>query len=92
MLVQGIKSRPVYKGVRSTPTPPATSSSSKAKGRWPCLNNRPRSATDILAKTEILYVAAGSKPKDHGRKLASLGASDYWEAPSIPVLAQPSAT
>jgi dimethylamine monooxygenase subunit C len=86
MLVQGIKSRPVYKGVTADPNAARHLFVLEGEGALALLEQSATLSKDILGKTEILYVAAGSKPKDYGRKLAGLGAGDYWEAPSVPVL------
>ena len=86
MLVQGIKSRPVYKGVAVDPNAARNLFVLEGEGALALLEQSPSLDESILAKTEILYVAAASKPREHGRKLASLGASDYWEAPTVPVL------
>ena len=86
MLVQGIKSRPVYKGVAVDPNAARNLFVLEGEGALALLEQSPSLDESILAKTEILYVAAASKPQEHGRKLASLGASDYWEAPTVPVL------
>lgn len=86
MLVQGIKSRPVYRGVAVDPNAARHLFVLEGEGALALLEQAPNLDSRILGKTEILYVATGSKPKEHGKKLASLGAFDYWEAPTIPVL------
>lgn len=86
MLVQGIKSRPVYKGVAVDPNAARNLFVLEGEGAWALLEQSAVLDVSILAKTEILYVASASKPREHGRKLASIGANDYWEAPTVPVL------
>ena len=41
---------------------------------------------EFLAKTEILYVATGSKAASHESKLAAIKPYDLWTALTIPVL------
>lgn len=84
MLVQGIKSRPVYKGVAVDPYATRHLFVLEGEGAQALLEQKLDG--DTLAKLEVLYVPAGSKPKDYGKKLAALGTRDYWEAPTIPVL------
>lgn len=84
MLVQGIKSRPVYKGIAADPNAARHLFALEGEGALALLEQNLDVA--VLGKTEIVYAPVGSKPKEHGAKLAKLGATDYWEAPTIPVL------
>jgi predicted RNA-binding Zn-ribbon protein involved in translation (DUF1610 family) len=84
MLVQGIKSRPVYKGIAADPNAARHLFVLEGEGALALLEQNLDVA--VLGKTEILYAPVGSKPKEHGARLAKLGANDYWEAPAIPVL------
>jgi dimethylamine monooxygenase subunit C len=84
MLVQGIKSRPVYKGVTIDPNAARHLFVLEGEGALALLEQKLDAGT--LSKLEILYVPTASKPKEHGKKLAGLGANDCWEAPTIPVL------
>jgi dimethylamine monooxygenase subunit C len=84
MLVQGIKSRPIYKGVATDPHAARHLFVLEGEGALALLEQKLDGET--LGKLEILYVPTASKPKEHGKKLASLAAHDYWEAPTIPVL------
>ncbi len=86
MLVQGIKSRPVYRGITVDPNAARNLFVLEGEGALALLEQSAALDSGTLAKTEILYVAAASKSREHGRKLAGLGASDYWEAPTVPVL------
>ena len=86
MLVQGIKSRPVYKGVAIDPNAARHLFVLEGEGALALLEQKPALDKATLGKLEILYVAAASKPKRHGGELAALGAHDYWQAPTIPVL------
>ncbi len=84
MLVQGIKSRPVYKGVAVDPNAARHLFVLEGEGALALLEQKLDAGA--LGKLEILYVATASKPKEHGKKLSAMGANDYWEAPTIPVL------
>ena len=86
MLVQGIKSRPVYKGVAVDPNAVRNLFVLEGEGGLALLEQSATLDNSTLGKTEILYVASASKLKGHGLKLAKLGARDYWEAPTVPVL------
>jgi predicted RNA-binding Zn-ribbon protein involved in translation (DUF1610 family) len=84
MLVQGIKSRPIYRGIAVDPDASRNLFVLEGEGALALLEQS--LDTQTLAKTEVLYVAAASKPKEHGLKLAKLNFNGYWEAPTVPVL------
>jgi hypothetical protein len=86
MLVQGIKSRPVYGGIAIEPHALRHLFVLEGEGALALLEQAGKLDRSSLARTEILYVAAGSRPAGHGSRLAALGADVCWEAPSIPVL------
>ena len=86
MLVQGIKSRPVYKGVAIDPNAARHLFVLEGEGALALLEQKSALDKATLGKLEILYVPLTSKSKRHDEKLAALGANDYWQAPTIPVL------
>jgi dimethylamine monooxygenase subunit C len=84
MLVQGIKSRPVYGGVKIDPNAARHLFVLEGEGALALLEQE--IGESDLARLDILYAPAGSKPREHDRKLASRGPNDLWVAPTIPVL------
>jgi dimethylamine monooxygenase subunit C len=84
MLVQGIKSRPVYHGVVIDPNARKHVFALEGEGALALSNQNP--APVEMAKMDILYVATGSAPKQNGSMLAALKPHDLWIAPTIPVL------
>jgi dimethylamine monooxygenase subunit C len=84
MLVQGIKSRPVYHGAVLDPNARKHLFILEGEGPLSILEQNPPAAE--MAKADILYVAAASKPKAHENALAALKPNDLWAAPTIPIL------
>jgi dimethylamine monooxygenase subunit C len=84
MLVQGIKSRPVYRGVALEPDAQKHLFAIEGEGALSIIEQAPPAAE--MAKMSILYVAGASKPKEHEKALAALKPNDIWIAPTIPVL------
>ena len=85
MLVQGIKSRPVHSGIAIDPNAQRHLFVLEGEGAL-ALIEQAAAGVEFLAKTEILYVATGSKAASHECKLAALKPYDLWTAPTIPVL------
>ena len=85
MLVQGIKSRPVYSGISIDPNAQRHLFVLEGEGALALLEQA-AAGVEFSAKTEILYVATGSKAAGHESKLAALKPYDLWTAPTIPVL------
>jgi dimethylamine monooxygenase subunit C len=84
MLVQGIKSRPVYHGA-------AIDSQARKhlfilEGEGPLSLIEQKLSPTEMAKMDVLYVAGASKPKEHDKALAALNPHDLWTAPTIPIL------
>jgi dimethylamine monooxygenase subunit C len=86
MLVAGIKSRPVYSGLNIDPNAKRHIFVLEGEGALAFLDQVKTAGTEVLGTTEILYVASGSKAKEHDRKLAAVKPYDLWTAPTIPVL------
>jgi dimethylamine monooxygenase subunit C len=84
MLVKGIKSRPVYAGAAIEPDARKHLFILEGEGPLSIIEQKPSAAE--MAKMDILYVAGGSKPKDHDKAMAALKPNDLWVAPTIPVL------
>jgi hypothetical protein len=79
MLVQGIKSRPVYSGVAIDPNASKHIFVLHGEGAL-CLTEQNPSEVE-MAKANILCVAT-----PHDKALAALKPNDLWFAPTIPVL------
>ena len=86
MLVQGIKSRPVYSGLSLDPKARRHLFALEGEGALALLDQVTEAGAAFLAKSEIIYVASGSKAQDHDKKLGALKPFDLWTAPTIPVL------
>lgn len=84
MLVQGIKSRPVYHGVSCEPAARRHIYVLEGEGAQALLDQK--LPAEELAKVEVLYVATNAAAKDYGSKLAGGRYNDVWTAPSIAVL------
>ena len=85
MLVQGIKSRPVHSGIAIDPNAQRHLFVLEGEGAL-ALIEQAAAGVEFLAKTEILYVATGSKAASYESKLAAIKPYDLWTAPTIPVL------
>jgi hypothetical protein len=85
MLVAGIKSRPVYGGINIDASARRHLFALEGEGAL-ALADQAAAATMILPRSDVLYVPAGSRGRDHDRTLAALGPDTFWVAPTIPVL------
>jgi predicted RNA-binding Zn-ribbon protein involved in translation (DUF1610 family) len=83
MLVQGIKSRPVYTGLTVDPNARRHVFVLEGEGPMALLDQMNSIGRDFLNNTSILYTANGSA---HAETLSKLHVNDYWIAPTIPVL------
>ena len=86
MLVQGIKSRPVYKGIAFDPLAKRHVFALEAEGALALLEQVELSGVGEITKADILYVATSAAPSAYDQKLAALSPHDLWIAPTIPVL------
>jgi dimethylamine monooxygenase subunit C len=86
MLVQGIKSRPVYTGLTIDNHAQRHLFALEGEGPLALLDQVKAVGNDFLSAAEILYVPGGSKAKDHDSQLRVLNPFDLWSAPTIPVL------
>jgi predicted RNA-binding Zn-ribbon protein involved in translation (DUF1610 family) len=84
MLVQGIKSRPVYEGLTVDPHARRHIFALEGEGALAFLEQTV--TPEVLARSEILYTAGGSRENQHFSALAALGADQCWQAPSIETL------
>jgi predicted RNA-binding Zn-ribbon protein involved in translation (DUF1610 family) len=82
MLVVGIKSRPVYKGLVIDIHAPRHLFALESEGADALIEQVASAGKDFLDKAEILYVG----PENQAGKLQSLKPLDFWAAPTIPVL------
>ncbi|MBB4105619.1 dimethylamine monooxygenase subunit DmmA family protein [Allorhizobium borbori] len=86
MLVEGIKSRPVYKGIDIDPRARRHIFVLEGEGALALLERKDALTPAILAESDILYVARGSAGRDHGAALAALDAGSDWTAPTVETL------
>jgi dimethylamine monooxygenase subunit C len=82
MLVQGIKSRPVYRGVAIDPNARKHLFVLEGDGAL-CLTEQ-KPAPNEMAKADILYVASADAA--HASTLAALHPNDMWTAQTISIL------
>ena len=83
MLVNGIKSRPVYGKITLEATARRHIVALEGEG---ALALTEQTGSPELAKAEVLYMTMGSAPQGHDKALAALQPLDFWMAPTIPVL------
>jgi predicted RNA-binding Zn-ribbon protein involved in translation (DUF1610 family) len=83
MLVQGIKSRPVYTGLTVDQNACRHVFVLEGEGPVALLEQMSSIGSDFLNSASILYTASGSA---HAETLSKLHANDFWMAPTIPVL------
>ncbi|TCU20061.1 dimethylamine monooxygenase subunit DmmA family protein [Rhizobium sullae] len=86
MLVAGIKSRPVYKGLYIEPHAKRHIFALEGEGATALVDRKPALVETIRSRSEILYVARGSKGQGHDTALLSLGTDVFWTAPTIATL------
>jgi dimethylamine monooxygenase subunit C len=84
MLVQGIKSRPVYTGLSIDENARRHLFALEGEGPLAVLEQVKTAGPGFLGSSEILYVAHGAT--GHAEALAKLSPDVLWQAPSIPVL------
>jgi dimethylamine monooxygenase subunit C len=84
MLVQGIKSRPVYTGLAIDKDAQRHLFVLEAEGAAALIDQNPSTAD--IAKAHLLYVAGRATASDHHKNLAALKPADLWIAPTVPVL------
>ena len=84
MLVQGIKSRPVYSGVAFDPKAKRHLFALEGEGATTLLEQK--ASAPEFAKADILYVATSAAPKGYDKAIADLKPNDLWTAPTVPVL------
>ncbi|MCX8998102.1 hypothetical protein NOF55_13405 [Rhizobiaceae bacterium BDR2-2] len=86
MLVEGIKSRPVYRGIAVDPRARRHIFALEGEGASALLEQKDALPGAILAETHILYVARGSAGRGHEAGLDALGAGSHWTAPTVETL------
>ncbi len=86
MLVQGIKSRPTYRGIAVDPHARQHIFALEGEGALALTEQGEALTATVLARSEILYVPGGSQGRDHHLALAQLGADIVWQAPTIATL------
>lgn len=86
MLVEGIKSRPAYKGLVIQPHARRHVFALEGEGAHALTDRNTALDETALSRSEILYVARGSQGKGHEEALRSLGADMFFTAPTIATL------
>ena len=86
MLVQGIKSRPTYKGIAIEPHARRHIIALEGEGALALTEQKQALTPEILSRCEVLYVPRGSRGQDHDLALEALGADIFWQAPTIATL------
>ncbi len=86
MLVEGIKSRPVYHGLAIQPHARRHLFVLEGEGALALLDQGSMLDETTLSRSEILYVARGSRGKGHDETLRKLGADMFFTAPTIATL------
>ncbi|MCD2172399.1 dimethylamine monooxygenase subunit DmmA family protein [Rhizobium sp. C4] len=86
MLVEGIKSRPVYKGLVLQPYARRHLFVLEGEGANALLDQADQLDETILSRSEVLYVARGSQGQGHDEALRRLGADMFFTAPTIATL------
>lgn len=86
MLVEGIKSRPVYKGLTLQPRARHHIFALEGEGAHALLAQRAALDAGILSRSEILYVVRGSQGSGHDEALRHLDADMFFVAPTIATL------
>jgi dimethylamine monooxygenase subunit C len=86
MLVNGIKSRPVYTGLTIDPHAGRHLFALEGEGPQALFDQVKQAGAGFLAAAQILYVPTNAAAKDHAAKIAALKPDDLWLAPTIPVL------
>lgn len=86
MLVEGIKSRPVYRGLVIQPQARHHIFALEGEGANALLDQKAALDETVLSRSEILYVARGSQGTGHDEMLRRLGADMVFVAPTIPTL------
>ncbi|MDQ0472433.1 dimethylamine monooxygenase subunit DmmA family protein [Labrys wisconsinensis] len=96
MLVQGIKSRPVYGTLKARPAGPLHLFVADGEGAQAILDMAAGAPAGFFGKAHIVYIPGGAAPKAYGDKLAALKPDQFYQGPSIaaalPRLAQTLAT
>ena len=83
MLVQGIKSRPEYKGLDIDPHAKRHLFVLEGEGAAALTGQVDLKGKDFLAKSEILFLAAGAAPKAYDVVLSALSPDIFWQAPTL---------
>ncbi|MBB4193868.1 putative RNA-binding Zn-ribbon protein involved in translation (DUF1610 family) [Rhizobium aethiopicum] len=86
MLVAGIKSRPVYKGLTIQPRARRHIFALEGEGAKALLDQQPALDETALSRSEILYVARGSQGSGLDETLRGLSADMFFTAPTIATL------
>ena len=86
MLVQGIKSRPVYHGIAADPHAKRHIFVLCGEGADALTEQAATLTPEILARSEVLFVAGASRAKDYAVALAALKPDIFWQAPSVETL------
>jgi dimethylamine monooxygenase subunit C len=81
-----VKSRPTYSGLQISLSAQSNIFALEGEGALALTDQVAAIGPDFLARSQILYVAAGSQPRAHGDTLRKLAPLDFWQAPSVATL------
>lgn len=83
MLVAGIKSRPEYKGLDIDAHAKRHLFVLEGEGAAALIDQVTAKGSGFLAKSEILYLAAGAAPNAYDVTLSALSPDIFWQAPTL---------
>lgn len=83
MLVQGIKSRPEYKGLDIDPHAKRHLFVLEGDGAQALIDQATTKGSEFLTKSEILYLTAGTASKAFDVALSALSPDIFWQAPTL---------
>ncbi|MGV8938665.1 MAG: dimethylamine monooxygenase subunit DmmA family protein [Allorhizobium sp.] len=86
MLVAGIKSRPTYPGIAIDPHARRHIFALEGEGALALSDQGEALTPAVLARSEILYTAGGSKGEGHELTLAALQPDMIWHGPTVSTL------
>nr|WP_316650833.1 dimethylamine monooxygenase subunit DmmA family protein [uncultured Gellertiella sp.] len=86
MLVQGIKSRPVYHGIAIDPQAKRHVFALQGEGADALTEQGSALTPEILNRSEILFVAGAARDRDYPGMLSGLAADVFWQAPTVETL------
>jgi hypothetical protein len=81
-----MKSRPIYSGLQISLSAQRNLFALEDEGALALIEQVSAIGRDFLARSEILYVATGSQPREHDAALRQLDPRGFWQSPSVATL------